>query len=67
MKVKAEKEFAGYPALDVSLKTGQEQFLLKGQQLNATLLDFWRWSASDLVNNALRGQLVLCNRSQFIK
>ena len=57
MDEKAENEFAGYPALNVSIKTGQEHFHLKGQQLNVTLLDFWRWSASDLVNNALRGQL----------
>ncbi|GAB3643266.1 hypothetical protein [Spirosoma arcticum] len=48
---------AEYPLLEVKVKTGQERFQLKGQELDVLLLDFWRWSASDLVNNALRGQL----------
>lgn len=55
--VRGKNDFAGYPALNVSIKSGQEHFQLKGQPLYAMLLDFWRWSASDLVNNALRGQL----------
>lgn len=57
IEVKQENKFTEYPALEVNIKTGEEHFQFKGQQLNATLLDFWRWSASDLVNNALRGQI----------
>ena len=46
-----------FPALKVALKTGDELFHRDGQSLDIKLLDFWRWSASDLVNNALRGVL----------
>ncbi|MCK8495874.1 hypothetical protein M0L20_28670 [Spirosoma sp. RP8] len=46
-----------YPALNVSPKTGEEPFLQNGQPLPIRLLDFWRWSASDLASNALRGRL----------
>ena len=38
-------------------KPGTEPFRCGGLPLNRTLLDFWRWSASDLVGNALRGVL----------
>ncbi len=38
-------------------KTGAEPFRNGGVLLKRTLLDFWRWSASDLVSNALRGVL----------
>ena len=38
-------------------KTGGEHFHAGGEKLNATLLDFWQWSASDLVSNATRGVL----------
>ncbi len=47
----------GYPALGVELKSGSEPFRNDGQPLTANLLDFWRWSASDLVSNATRGIL----------
>lgn len=57
MNENPENEFIGYPAMNVQIKTGDEPFQLNGQPLQATLLDFWRWSASDLVNNALRGQI----------
>ena len=46
-----------FPALEVALKTGNEPFRDGAQKLDGTLLDFWRWSASDLTNNALRGVL----------
>ncbi len=39
----------------VSTKTGEEQLSLNNCLLNYKLLDFWRWSASDLTSNALRG------------
>ena len=34
-----------------------EPFTQHGIPLSVTLLDFWRWSASDLLNNAMRGVL----------
>ncbi|WP_128545428.1 hypothetical protein [Larkinella soli] len=46
-----------YPALKVTPKSGNEPFERNGQLLDATLLDFWRWSVSDLVSNATRGIL----------
>lgn len=36
---------------------GDENFLQKDQEFDFTVLDFWRWSASDLLNNAQRGVL----------
>ncbi len=47
----------GYPELKIARKTGREPFTRAGKQLDHTLLDFWRWSASDLVSNATRGIL----------
>ena len=41
----------------VSRKTGDERFRAAGGDLGFTLLDFWQWSASDLVSNATRGRL----------
>lgn len=38
-----------------SLKTGQEPLTLNEQPLAFHLLDFWRWSASDIMSNATRG------------
>jgi len=38
-------------------KFGSEPFHSKGEALGPTLLDFWRWSVSDLVSNATRGRL----------
>jgi hypothetical protein len=38
-----------------TLKTGSEKFRAAGQPLGFDLLSFWRWSASDLVSNSLRG------------
>ena len=46
--------FAAYPATP---KTGHESFTSNGQPLRTKLLDFWRWSVSDLVSNATRGRL----------
>ena len=44
-----------YPALKIVRKTGNEQLSQNGTRLERTVLDFWRWSASDLVSNTLRG------------
>jgi hypothetical protein len=47
----------GFPQLRVTKKTGDEQFYRNGNPLNLSLLNFWQWSASDLVSNATRGIL----------
>lgn len=47
----------GFPQLKVTKKNGDERFRRGGRRLDQTLLDFWRWSASDLVSNATRGVL----------
>ena len=39
------------------LRTGAEPLRCGDALLNQTLLDFWRWSSSDLVGNTLRGIL----------
>ena len=47
----------GFPALKATRKSGEEPMHQNGQPLGVTLLDFWRWSVSDLVSNATRGKL----------
>ena len=44
-------------AIKPERKTGAEHFHLNSQSLDFSLLDFWQWSSSDLLNNALRGIL----------
>ena len=41
----------------VTVKTGNETFLENGKNGKISLSDFWQWSASDLLNNAMRGVL----------
>lgn len=50
-------EMIGFPPMQVVRKTGAEPFHHSGFLLKRTLLDFWRWSASDLVGNTMRGVL----------
>lgn len=38
-------------------KTGEEPFLLNGVVLPINLIEFWRWTGSDLLSNATRGIL----------
>jgi len=38
-------------------RSGNEPLHSNGRPLGTTLLDFWRWSSSDLVSNATRGVL----------
>ena len=45
------------PVLALAPKTGDEPLHGPGAPVGATLRDFWQWSASDLVNNAMRGML----------
>lgn len=42
--------------LQPTLKTGQERLSFNEENLGFTLLDFWRWSVSDLLSNATRGR-----------
>ena len=42
--------------LQATLKTGQEKLIYDNQPLNFSLIDFWKWSASDLLSNATRGR-----------
>ncbi len=42
--------------LEIKQKTGEERLSFKNQSLDFSLLDFWRWSASDIVSNATRGR-----------
>ena len=43
--------------LQAKLKTGDEPLVYHGEALPFTLLDFWRWSVSDILSNATRGRL----------
>jgi len=43
--------------IKTSLKTGNEGFTFNQDNLNFQLIDFWKWSVSDLVSNATRGRL----------
>ena len=35
--------------------TGNEEFTLHGKGAGITVLDFWRWAFSDLIDNTQRG------------
>ena len=45
------------PRIEMVTKTGDEPFHTDRKNLPQTLLDYWRWSGSDLVSNAQRGIL----------
>lgn len=42
--------------IKATLKTGQENLVNNDKTLNFSLLDFWRWSTSDILSNATRGR-----------
>lgn len=44
-------------AIDVVRKSGDEPFIGSGSSVGKSVLDFWQWSTSDLVGNAMRGVL----------
>lgn len=46
-----------FPALIPTRRTGAETFAVQSHALDITVLDFWQWSASDLLSNATRGIL----------
>jgi hypothetical protein len=39
------------------IKTGNEPLSVNGENIGFTLLDYWKWSASDILSNATRGIL----------
>ena len=39
------------------LKNGDEKLIYNDKLLKFSLLDFWRWSVSDILSNATRGRL----------
>lgn len=43
--------------LELQLKSGKETFTSDGAPLDFDVLEFWRWSTSDLVDNTTRGVL----------
>lgn len=51
------EEASDLPYIPIVRKTGEEAFSRNGQRLGIKLLNFWQWSASDLVGNAERGIL----------
>ena len=44
-------------AVEVAQRSGAEVFRSRGETTEHTLLEFWRWSSSDLLSNATRGVL----------
>ncbi len=46
-----------YGLIKHDIKSGGEHLKFKKTNLPFTLLDFWKWSVSDLVSNATRGRL----------
>jgi len=45
------------PAIQTTIKTGQEHFIFNNKALSLNILSFWKWSNSELLGNALRGVL----------
>jgi hypothetical protein len=43
--------------IKAELKSGNEPLTFNNEKLNYSLLDFWRWSVSDILSNATRGRL----------
>lgn len=42
--------------LQAEIKSGQEKLTFNNEILDYSLLDFWRWSVSDILSNATRGR-----------
>lgn len=43
--------------IKITKKTGQEKFSFNKKDIETELIDFWRWSGSDLISNSYRGIL----------
>lgn len=55
-------------ALITSAKTGDEKLSFQGIETGYSLLDFWKWSVSDLMSNSTRGSLaefIVCSALQL--
>ncbi|MCY3681244.1 MAG: hypothetical protein OXH16_07595 [Gemmatimonadetes bacterium] len=46
-----------YTALPPCPRDPKEPFIFRGEPVGLTLLDFWTWGGSDLLDNILRGQI----------
>ena len=44
------------PRITQQPRPGTEQLHLDGKNIGVCVIDFWRWSASDLLSNATRGR-----------
>jgi hypothetical protein len=42
--------------IQATIKSGQERLTFNDKPLDFSLLDFWRWSVSDILSNATRGR-----------
>lgn len=42
--------------IDIEQKTGDESLSFNGKDTEIKLIDFWRWSVSDIISNATRGR-----------
>lgn len=45
------------PKIQTNQKSGAERFVLNGIEQNFSLIDFWSWNQSDLIENRTRGIL----------
>ena len=45
------------PEIQTDQKSGKEKFLLNGIEQDYSLIDFWSWNQSDLIENRTRGIL----------
>ena len=52
-----ETQQVGFAPIRVSPRTGAEPIHDESRPVGLTVLDFWRWSTSDLLSNAARGRL----------
>ncbi len=47
---------SNFGKISVKQKTGDEQLTIGDRETGLKLLDFWRWSVSDIISNATRGR-----------
>ena len=52
-----QRQLQALSRLKISRRTGRECFRVGDSDTDLKLLDFWQWSASDLVDNTMRGVL----------
>lgn len=56
-----------YPLITPKLLSGQEHINFNGLPTGLTLLDFWKWQGSNLVDNSIRGILAEFLVTQILK